>query len=146
MNLLKKLKLGQRPSSRDYNMLVDAVNRNAKITGGRGIQVATGIFGTRIWRNTSTDAPIVRKAFVKTLTPSKRVTVYLDIDSTGEEAFVYCEVCGGTDITNAAPVLTVGSIIMVVNISTQLDSGDEFQGLLPYTCTTTFSVSRDCLT
>lgn len=77
----------------------------------------------------------VRRAFVKT-TPGAAATVacYLDVDATGEEVTVSCDIVNGSALNSAIPRITDGDAITVY-----YDNGGTWR------CTTTFQTSEDCV-
>ncbi len=75
----------------------------------------------------------VKRAFCKTAAPAgRKITAYLNVDSTGPEITVNCDIAGGSNLNEAAPRLLDGTPITVYQVGSN------------WYCTTLFQATEVC--
>ncbi len=132
LSRLRQLNIFSKPTTADFNKVVERLNLLSNVHGGNGIGIKTNPAGINIY-NTSKFIG-VRRAFVKT-TPAAVATVvcFLDVDAADAEITVNCDIVGGTALNSALPRITDGDAITVYQINGT------------WYCTTIFQESEDCV-
>lgn len=122
---------GQQPSASEYNRLADAVNSLLQSTDVQYFKDSTGVHVRR--QPVGSLAGDVRIAYVKTFPGAGTdVDCYLDIDITGEDVTVTCNISNGSNLNQAMPMLAPGDIIIVTRLDdtwycTALFNGAKFR-------------------
>jgi hypothetical protein len=114
MAKIKLIPPGKQPSRLEYNSLINVVNKLNSVTGRNGVRVSNTPYGMTIL-GSSTAGTVLRKAFVSgEAEVSPIIDCFLDVDSTGEEITVLCEIAGGANLSEAIPRLEDGDLIYVI--------------------------------